>query len=137
LSENNKYLKEAKRWFDQANEDLKSSKILLDNERYYLVCFLSQQIVEKALKSVLYYNKENIVLGHSIKQLADWAGQFDKNFKNLGNKVSILDTYYIPSRYPNGLPHGIPADVFNKKIAQDAYDLAEETIKLIKKYLKF
>jgi len=56
LSETNKYYNEAKRWIEQAKEDLISAKILFDAKRYYLVCFLAQQIVEKALKSVIYFN---------------------------------------------------------------------------------
>ena len=136
MSEISKYSKEASRWFDQAFEDLKSAKILFENERYYLVCFLSQQIVEKALKSVIYFNKEDLVLGHSVKKLADWAGTFDSKFSKLGEDVSILDSYYIPTRYPNGLPGGIPAEVFNKKAANDALDLAETTIRMVKSYLK-
>lgn len=137
MNEINKFKKEAKRWFNQAFEDLKSTKILFENKRYYLVCFLSQQIAEKALKSVIYFNNEDLVIGHSVKILADWAGQFDVIFKKLGEKISILDSYYIPTRYPNGLPDGIPAEVFNEKAAQGALDLAEETIKIVKKYLNF
>lgn len=135
MSEISKYSKEAKRWFEQALEDLKSAKILYENERYYLVCFISQQIVEKALKSVIYFNKEDLVLGHSVKKLADWAGTFDKRFTKLGEDVSILDSYYIPTRYPNGLPEGIPAEVFNKKAANDALDLAQISIDIVKSYL--
>ena len=135
MSEISKYSKEAKRWFEQALEDLKSAQILFENERYYLVCFISQQIVEKALKSVIYFNKEDLVLGHSVKKLADWAGTFDKRFTKLGLNVSILDSYYIPTRYPNGLPEGIPAEVFNKKSAEDALDLAETTIEIVKSYI--
>jgi len=137
MSEISKYSKEANRWFEQALEDLISAKILFENERYYLVCFISQQIVEKALKSVIYFNKEDLVLGHSVKKLADWAGTFDKRFIKLCEDVSILDSYYIPTRYPNGLPEGIPAEVFNKKSAKDALDLAETTIKIVKSYLSF
>ena len=37
MSEISKYSKEAKRWFEQALEDLKSAKILFENKRYYLV----------------------------------------------------------------------------------------------------
>ncbi len=135
MSELSKHSKEAKRWFDQSLEDLKSATILFENERYYLVCFISQQIVEKALKSVIYFNKEDLVLGHSVKKLADWAGTFDNKFAKLGEDVSILDSYYIPTRYPNGLPEGIPAEVFNKKYAKDALELAETTIKIVKSYL--
>lgn len=137
MKEQSKFEKEAKRWFNQALEDLQSAKILLDNKRYYLVCFLCQQIVEKALKSVIFFNKEDLVIGHSVTKLADWAGEFDEVFKKLGGKISILDTYYIPTRYPNGLPDGIPAEVFNKNIAQSAFELTEETIQIVRKYLNF
>ncbi len=137
MKEQSKFEKEAKRWFNQALEDLQSAKILLDNKRYYLVCFLCQQIVEKALKSVIYFNKEDLVIGHSVKKLADWAGEFDEEFKKLGEKISVLDTYYITTRYPNGLPDGIPAEVFNEKMAQSAFELTEETIQTVRKYLNF
>lgn len=137
MSDISKYSKEANRWFEQASEDMKSAKILFENERYYLVCFLTQQIVEKALKSVIYFNKEDLVLGHSVKKLADWAATFDNRFTKLGEDVSILDSYYIPTRYPNGLPDGIPAEVFNKKSAKDALELAETTISVVKSYLNF
>lgn len=134
MKELSKYQKEAKRWYDQAREDLVSAKILLDNKRFYLVCFLAQQIAEKALKSVIYFNKEDLVLGHSIKKLADWAGKYQNSFKDLGKIISILDTYYIPTRYPNGLPDSIPAEVFPEKTALEAFNLAKVTIKKVKEY---
>lgn len=137
MNEKSKYTKEARRWFEQAYEDLISTRILYNNQRYYLVCFMSQQIAEKALKAVIYYNKEALVLGHSVKKLSDWAGKFDKKFKNLGNNISILDSYYIPVRYPNGLPEGIPAEIFNERAAKSALDLAEETIQIVRDYLHF
>ena len=87
MSETNKYYNEAKRWIEQAKEDLISAKILLDAKRYYLVCFLAHQIVEKALKSVIYFNKEDLVLGHSVRKLVVWASKFDKRFEDIINKV--------------------------------------------------
>ena len=137
MSEPNKYYKEAKRWIEQAKEDLYSAKILFDAQRYYLVCFLAQQIVEKALKSVIYFNKEDFVLGHSVRKLVEWASKFDKRFEELINKISILDSYYIPTRYPNGLPDGIPAEIFNRDAAESAFKLAESTVKIITDYLDF
>ena len=137
MSEPNKYYKEAKRWIKQAKEDLISAKILLDAKRYYLVCFLAQQVVEKALKSVIYFNKEDLVLGHSVRKLVEWASKFDKRFEGLINKISILDSYYIPTRYPNGLPEGIPADIFNLDAAEKAFKLAESTVQIIINYLDF
>lgn len=137
MSEFSKYIKEAKRWIEQAKEDLSSAEILLNSKRYYLVCFLAQQIAEKALKSVIYFNKEDIVLGHSVRKLVEWASKFDKRFTTLINEISILDSYYIPTRYPNGLPEGIPADVFNRDAAEKAFSLAKSTVHLVNKYLDF
>jgi len=137
MSEPNKYSKEARRWIEQAKEDLTSAKILLDAKRYYLVCFLAQQIAEKALKSVIYFNKEDLVLGHSVRKLVEWANKFDNRFEDLINKISILDSYYIPTRYPNGLPEGIPAEIFNQDAAESAFKLAESTVKIIIDYLDF
>lgn len=56
------------RWLMQAEEDLSSAKYLFEGERYYLVCFLSQQIAEKAIKAFLYSKGEEIVTGHSVKR---------------------------------------------------------------------
>ena len=137
MSETKKYYNEAKRWIEQAKEDLISAKILFDAKRYYLVCFLAQQVVEKALKSVIYFNKEDLVLGHSVRKLVVWASKFDKRFEEIINKISILDSYYIPTRYPNGLPEGIPADIFNLDAAEKAFELAESTVQIITDYLDF
>lgn len=126
---------EAERWLRQAKEDLKYAKILLKEKGYYLVCFLSQQIAEKALKAYIYSRGEDLVIGHSVKELLLWAGKFDKNFLNLRDKLGILDSYYVPTRYPNGLPHGIPADVYNLKAAQESLDYAEEAVELVAKKL--
>jgi HEPN domain-containing protein len=136
LSDQNRYYKEAKRWIEQATEDLTSAKILFKNERYYLVCFLSQQIAEKALKAVIYYDGEDIVLGHSVKNLIERVSNIDIKFKQLKDKLPILDSYYIPTRYPNGLPDGIPADVFTQEAAMNALELAKITVELVQKHIK-
>jgi len=67
----------------------------------------------------------------------EWASKFDKTFENLINKISILDSYYIPTRYPNGLPEGIPAEIFNRDAAEIAFKLADSTVQIIIDYLDF
>lgn len=136
MSKKNRYYKEAKRWIEQAKEDLISAEILFNSKRYYLVCFLSQQIVEKALKSAIYFNGEDLVLGHSVKNLVERTSDFDMKFKELKNKVPILDSYYIPTRYPNGLPEGIPAEIFNQEAAKNALELAKTTVQIVKEYIQ-
>jgi HEPN domain-containing protein len=136
MSDKNRYYKEAIRWLEQAVEDLTSAEILFQNRRYYLVCFLSQQIVEKALKAVIYYDGEDLVLGHSVKNLIERVSSIDIKFKQLKEKLPILDSYYIPTRYPNGLPDGIPADVFTQEAAQNALELAKSTVEFVQKYIE-
>ncbi len=48
-----------------------------------------------------------------------------------------LDTarYNIPTRYPNGLPGGIPAHAFRKKDADGAIAMARKITKLVARKL--
>ncbi len=42
-----------------------------------------------------------------------------------------LDKLYIPTRYPNGLPDSIPAEVFTEEEACEAIKTARELIKTV------
>ena len=100
----NSALDEGKRWLSQASEDLKWTKLLADQGGWHLACFLSQQVTEKALKGFLYAQGEEIVLGHSVARLCAEAAEFNSDFAAKAKHWSLLDGYYIPTRYPNGLP---------------------------------
>jgi len=54
---------------------------------------------------------------------------------NLKQRLGVLDRFYIPTRYPNGLPGGIPAEVYLFGDAQQAISLAGEAIELVAKQL--
>jgi len=126
---------EGRRWLAQAEEDLKHAGLIFGNGGYYLACFLCQQIAEKAVKAFLYSAGEEMVMGHSVTELCRWAGEFDPDFGELGKRISILDSYYVPTRYPNGLPDGIPATVYTKDAAAESLKLAELTVDLARKKL--
>jgi len=128
----NSALEEGERWLSQAAEDLKWTKLLAEQGGWYLACFLSQQVTEKALKAFLYAQGEEIVLGHSVARLCGDAAEYNKDFSEKAKRWSLLDGYYIPTRYPNGLPDGIPAEVFTEKAAKSAVALAEEEVNYVK-----
>ena len=119
---------EAARWMAQAREDLRWASRLAEQGGYHLACFLAQQVSEKALKAFLYAQGEEIVLGHSVGRLCAQASSYDPGFKEKAARWTILDTYYIPTRYPNGLPDGIPADAYNADAADSAVRLAEDVV---------
>ncbi|GAH80417.1 unnamed protein product [marine sediment metagenome] len=124
----NSALDEGKRWLDQAKEDLKWTKHLAEQGGWHIACFLAQQVTEKALKGFLYAKGEEIVLGHSVARLCAEAAEFHPEFSEKANRWSMLDGYYIPTRYPNGLPDGIPAEVYTRDAAMSAVSLAEEAV---------
>jgi HEPN domain-containing protein len=124
----NRALDEGQRWLRQAQEDLYWSQHLAKQGAFHLACFLSQQVAEKALKAFLYAQGEELVLGHSVERLCAAAAAYDAEFQSSARRWSILDSYYIPTRYPNGLPDGIPADVFTQGAADGAVALAGEVV---------
>lgn len=121
-------LEEGQRWLRQAEVDLGWARHLAAAGAYHLACFLSQQVTEKALKAYLYAQGEEIVLGHSVERLCAAAAAYEQGFRTSARSWSMLDGYYIPTRYPNGLPDGIPADVYTESAAQEAVRLAGEAV---------
>ncbi|HRT36783.1 MAG TPA: HEPN domain-containing protein [Caldisericia bacterium] len=124
-------LKEALRWIRQASEDIDAAKYNHKGKKFFVSCFLSHQVVEKILKGYLIYKGFEHIWGHSISDLSKECEKIDKDFESLRKEILILDKYYIPTRYPNGLPGGIPAEVFTERDSIEAIDLSEKALKFI------
>ncbi|MDY7040628.1 MAG: HEPN domain-containing protein [Chloroflexota bacterium] len=120
--------REGLRWWRQAERDLDDARYAFAGERYNLACFLAQQSAEKALKAYLYSQGMEMVLGHSVRELSEMAAELDAEFATLGKEVAPLDQYYIPTRYPNGLPGGVPFEAFNEDDGQRGLRLAERVL---------
>jgi len=129
-------MEEGKRWLEQAKEDLKWARMLAEKGGYHIACFLAQQVAEKAIKAFLYASGETIVLGHSVNILAQKATQYNEKIGEKSGRWSVLDGYYIPTRYPNGLPDSIPSKVYNREIATEAVDLAEDAVNTVDEIMK-
>ncbi len=125
-------LEEGRRWLDQAEADLLWVKDLARRGGNHIACFLAQQTGEKAMKAFIYAQGEEIVLGHSIERLCAKAAHWKPEFAESSKRWSILDSHYIPTRYPNGLPDSIPARVYTEETARGAASLAEEIVLAIR-----
>lgn len=128
-------LSEGWRWLFQAKQDLDDARYNLEGNRYHLACFLSQHSAEKGLKAFLYARGDGMVLGHSVAELCRRAASLDSELENIRKKAATLDKYYIPTRYPNGLPGGIPSEAFEKRDADRAIEIASEVIGVIERIL--
>jgi HEPN domain-containing protein len=132
------YEKEASRWFTQASDEFNDADDLRKINKFYLALFHFQQATEKALKAFLYLKLKSreVFYTHSIADLSKMALEIDLDFQEIMPSKK-LDQYYIPTRYPNGLPGGIPSRFFDDpKEAEEAMMLAKKVIDLVKVKLK-
>ena len=120
---------------EQAHADRKGAQLLFDGESYHLACFVGQQVAEKALKAFLYAKGEEFVVGHSVEALCRWAIEIDDSFEPLRERVAPLDAYYIPTRYPNGLPDSIPARIYTRPVAEEVLKMADEALAFVSEKL--
>lgn len=124
--------REGLRWWRQAESDLGDARYTFAGERYNLTCFLAQQSAEKALKAYLYCQGVELVPGHSVRELAEMAAEFDAEFATLGKEVAPLDQYYIQTCYPNGSPGGVPFEAFNEDDGQRGLKLAQRVLEAVR-----
>ncbi len=118
-------ISEGQRWFKQAEYELGVARSLVDNQFHAAACFFTHQAAEKFLKAILYAQGQRRVFGHSISELCDQCAEYFETFAALKKQVNSLDLYYIPTRYPNGLPGGIPAEIYNDADSAAALNMAE------------
>jgi len=111
---------EARRWFEQAQNDLAFARYARDGGYHHQACFVSQQAAEKAIKALLYHRGVRRVIGHSVAQLAASDPTLAPLFDGLWDGFKELDLFYIPTRYPNGLPGGAPFQAFTARQADRA-----------------
>ena len=97
----------ATRWFEQAKWDLKSAEDSRAAGNYEWACFQAQQAVEKALKAVLLAAGVARPFGHSIRILLTECERVDPSFAKV-RAAAELDQFYVPTRYPDGLPGDVP-----------------------------
>ena len=104
---------------------------------YAASCFHSQQAEEKSIKAIWHFEDED-PWGHSVKKLIDDFPRKDElpDLSELNDSAALLDKYYIPTRYPNGLPDLTPGQVYTKSDAAVGLDAACRFIELCKRWME-
>lgn len=128
--------REGKRWLRQAEYDLELARYNFEGGFYAAACFNAQQTAEKALKAFLLDKGERVVLGHSVAELVQGCETYDSSFATLRSRAGKLDRFYLPTRNPNGLPGGIPSEVFDKEDARGALEVAAEVVEMARKLIE-
>jgi HEPN domain-containing protein len=116
---------EARRWLAQAENDLAFAEVGLREGFFAQACFVCQQAGEKALG---YLRGDRVVLGHSLVELLASVADREAVVPEIREGAQQLDQYYVPTRYPNGLPGGVPAEVFTGRQAEEAVAIARRIV---------
>lgn len=121
-------------WMKQAKRDLEMAQKAKDSAFFEWACFIAQQAAEKAVKA-MYQRLGGSAMGHGIRPL----------LRGLSDRVPVpgeilkaakkLDSYYIPTRYPNGMDQGAPTDFFDQEDADGAVSGAGEIIRFCENIL--
>ena len=130
-------MRETKKWFTQAEEDLKAAKDSLKSGHYNWACFQAQQSAEKTLKFFLYSQGYTSIITHSIKELVRECKKIEKGFSEVESYARHLDMFYIPTRYPNGLAGELaPAEFYEMEDAEQCISYAELISESVKRSSK-
>ena len=127
---------EATRWILQAEYDLSIAEFVLREDHYSHVCFMSHQAAEKALKSVAYGRGDRFVIGHSLQELLNGLVGAYEGMESLREAACRLDQYYVPTRYPDALPGGLPFETFTRGQAEEAVSMASEIVTSARAFLE-
>ena len=127
---------EEERWLRQAEKDLETAQDSGKAAHYEWACFQSQQAAEKALKAFLYSKGLRAILTHSIRELVLDCSKYESDFRDFLGQAKALDTYYIATRYPNGLVgNEIPAQYYSEEDASQCINYAGLILKTVTRFM--
>lgn len=116
---------EAHLWFRQAEEDLKTARLLLQGGRHYAASYFAQQVAEKALKALLFIRKgQPPRRTHDLRELGE-EGELPTEWLT---SLTELSTAYLISRYPDITPNALPAETVDYEESQEHIELAEKVL---------
>jgi HEPN domain-containing protein len=122
-------------WFRQAEADLQHARHALRDAHHEWACFAAQQAAEKAAKAA-HAALGQEAWGHVVTELLDALRPNTSGVDaELLDRARALDKLYIPTRYPNGLAGGAPADFYTRPEAERAIADAEAVLDVCRRGL--
>jgi len=117
----------ARDWLNQATRDLEQAEDSRRAARHEWACFAAQQAAEKAVKALhLHLGQE--AWGHVVARLLQELPDTIRLPGELVEKGRVLDSFYIPPRYPNSHPEGAPFEHYGPLQSEEAIRYAHEIL---------
>jgi HEPN domain-containing protein len=112
-------------WLDRAADDLAVAELALRGGFFAHVCFLSHQAFEKSLKAFLLRHRGQYPRTHRLVDLVSQCTDLIPDFSVLVTGATVLDQYYIPTRYPDAVPGSLPMGLPSEAQAREAMSAAQ------------
>lgn len=120
----------ARDWLKQAMRDLEQAEDSQRAGRHEWACFASHQAAEKAVNALhLHLGQE--AWGHVVARLLQELPDRVPAPADLIEKGRVLDSFYIPPRYPNSHPEGAPFEHYGSLQSGEAIRYAREILGLV------
>ena len=116
-----------RRWLKRAQEDeLNIISILKHRDGTPgIVCFLSQQMAEKCLKTLLIFFDIELEKTHDLQKLTFLLKDHTLEIKNINKETTLLNRFYIETRYVGDFPEFLWSD------AEKAYEAVKKVKELV------
>lgn len=116
-------------WFSQAVRDLQQAWDSRQAGRHEWACFAAHQAAEKAVKA-LHLSLGQEAWGHVVARLLKELPL--EVPEELIETARVLDSYYIPTRYPNSHPEGPPFEHYGKLQSEEAIKYADTIVEFVR-----
>ena len=124
---------EYRRWLGQSEHTLGSAARDARESDYGWACFKAQQAAEYALKALLRAIGDPAA-GHSLIKLMEMLETRASISipEELRQAARLLDRHYIPPRYPDAFPSGMPYEFYDASTAAEALDEARRVVAFVR-----
>ncbi|MGI8424393.1 MAG: HEPN domain-containing protein [Chloroflexota bacterium] len=118
-------------WLKQAVRDLEQAEDSQRAGRHEWACFAGHQAAEKAVKA-LHLSLGQEAWGHVVARLLRELPPSVSLPDTFIAKAQVLDSFYLPTRYPNGHPEGAPFEHYGPLQSEEAVGYAGEVIDFVR-----
>ena len=119
----------ARDWLAQASRDLDQAEDSRAAGRHEWACFAAHQAAEKAAKALhLHLGQE--AWGHVVARLLQELPV--EVPAELIDRAMVLDSFYIPARYPSSHPEGAPFEHYGSLQSEEAIGYAGQVVDFVR-----
>jgi HEPN domain-containing protein len=121
-------------WLSQALRDLDQARDSRQAGRHEWACFAAHQAAEKAVKA-LHLRLGQEAWGHVVVRLLGELPVDVRAEDALVERARVLDTFYIPARYPNSHSEGAPFEHYGPLQSEEAIGYAGEIVEFVRRQM--